>query len=137
MKIESVIILVNKMCAESNYTRAREIIFREWDRLAESNNYNLLNKSAQEFFKIIKAERETGSYNSLSLSEKKILNLFNQYVRELNLDFAKRIYNDNSHLFEKKASQDWLNGEAKIFYDAWKRYKNPEQNTEQPKRSSI
>ncbi|MBM6619300.1 hypothetical protein [Bacillus suaedaesalsae] len=136
MKIESVIILVNKMCGESNYTRAREIIFREWDRLTDSNNYNLLNKSAKEFIKIIKSERETGSFNSLSLSEKKILNLFNQYVRELNLDFAKRIYNDNSHLFEKKASQDWLNSEAKIFYDAWKRYKNTESNTE-PKRSSI
>lgn len=136
MKIESVIILVNKMCSESNYTRAREIIHREWERLTDSSNYNMLNKSAKEFIKIIKSERENGSYNTLSLSEKKILNLFNQYVRELNLDFAKRIYSDNANLFEKKAAQDWLNSEAKIFYDAWKRYKKPELDTE-PKRSSI
>jgi hypothetical protein len=111
------------MCSESNYTRAREIINREWDRLTDSANYNLLNKSAKEFIKIIKFERESGSYHTLSLSEKKALNLFNQYVRALNLDFAKRIYNDHNNLFEKKAAQDWLNAEARIFYDAWKKAK--------------
>jgi hypothetical protein len=109
------------MCSESSYTKAREIINREWDRLTESTNYNLLNKSAKEFIKIIKSERDNGSYHTLSLSEKKLLNLFNQYVRTLNLDFARRIYNDHIDLFEKRAAQNWLNSEAKIFFHAWKK----------------
>ncbi|MBM7660679.1 hypothetical protein JOC85_001451 [Bacillus mesophilus] len=124
MKIESVIILVNKMCDESRYTKAREIIYKEWDRLTESKTYTLLNKNAKEFVMIIKAEKEDGSFEALTFSEKKTLNLFNQYIRDTNLSFAKRIYHANIELFEKKAAQNWLHGDAKIFYDAWKKFIN-------------
>jgi hypothetical protein len=126
LKIESVIILVNKMCNETRYTKAREIIYREWDRLTESRHYNLLNKNAKEFVKIIKEEKDNVSYEALLLSEKKTLNLFNQYVRDTNLNFAKRIYYNHIDLFEKPAAQSWLNSDARIFYDAWKRFLKPQ-----------
>ncbi|WP_456278139.1 hypothetical protein [Bacillus sp. AK128] len=126
MKIESVVILVNKMCEESRYTKAREIIYKEWDRLTESKTYTMLNKNAREFVMIIKAEKEDGSFESLTLSERKTLNMFNQYIRDTNLMFAKRIFQNHVELFEKKAAQNWLHGDAKIFYEAWKKYEKKE-----------
>ncbi|WP_246940784.1 hypothetical protein [Bacillus pinisoli] len=124
MKTESVIILVNKMCDESRYTKAREIIYKEWDRLTEAKTYNLLSKNAKEFVMIIKAEKEDGSIETLTMSDKKILNLFNMYVRDSNLHFAKRVYQNHVELFEMKAAQNWLHSDAKIYYEAWKKFIN-------------
>lgn len=109
------------MCDDSRYSSARDMINNEWVRLTEAKNYVMLNGNAQEFIKIIKEEKENGSFDILTFPDKKKLNLFNQYVRETKLHHAKRIFIEQQVLLEKPAAQNWLTSEAKIYYDAWKR----------------
>lgn len=121
LKIESVIRLINITTSENNYTGARKLINSEWDRITETKNYLQLNSNAQQLVKIIKLEKEKGSFDVLSDSDKKILNLVNEYIKNLQFHFARRIYSEHQSLFDKPEAQSWLTSDAKSIYAAWKK----------------
>ncbi|MFT4413017.1 hypothetical protein ACLM5H_04060 [Fredinandcohnia humi] len=120
MKIESVALLINTMVNEKNFSRARDLILIEWKRLTEAKNYHLLNDNAKQLVKIIKEEKELGTFDSLTPKEKTILNIVNQYIRELHLSLAKRIYTEHISLFEREDAQKLLSSDAKFMCKAWK-----------------
>ncbi|MBM7690839.1 hypothetical protein JOC77_000242 [Peribacillus deserti] len=121
MKIESIISIVNKACNDERYTRARQIMSKEWNRLIETRSYQLLNDNAKQLIKIIVEEKEKGTFEALSHSDKKLLKLMNDSVREVNLPFAKRIYIEYIDLFERQEAQGWLSSDARFVCDAWKK----------------
>ncbi|MDP4170979.1 MAG: hypothetical protein Q8906_10260 [Bacillota bacterium] len=120
MKIESVSLLINKMCTQQNYAKCRILIQKEWDRITEAKNYQMLNDEAKQFLKIIKQEREMGTFHSLTNTEKKILILFNQSIKEMKLPFAKRLFIQHKELIDSPKAQDWLTSDTKFICHAWK-----------------
>jgi hypothetical protein len=120
MKIESVVYLINRFSNENNYPRARLLINKEWNRISEYKNYELLNTNAKQLLKIIKDEKENGSQNELSQSEKNILNLVNQSIRDLRLPYAKRIFIEHNRLFDKPEAIQWLTSDAKFICNSWR-----------------
>ncbi|MDP4164223.1 MAG: hypothetical protein Q8898_14070 [Bacillota bacterium] len=120
MKIESISLLINKMCTQQNYAKCRILIQKEWDRITEAKNYQMLNDEAKQFLKIIKQEREMGTFHSLTNTEKKILILFNQSITEMKLPFAKRLFIQHKELIDSPKAQDWLTSDTKFICHAWK-----------------
>ncbi|SHS64395.1 Uncharacterised protein [Mycobacteroides abscessus subsp. abscessus] len=89
-----------------HFDKARKLIISEWDRLTESKNYLLLSNEAQEFIKIIKEEKENGSFELLTDSDKKILNLINKYIVDFQLHLAKRLYSEHQALVKNQKQED-------------------------------
>ncbi|MFD2442588.1 hypothetical protein ACFSO7_01060 [Bacillus sp. CGMCC 1.16607] len=121
MKVESVIRLINSLCNDNKLDKARSYINKEWDRITEYKNLMQLNDSAQQFVKIIHEEKENGSSNALTNTDKKVLNLINQYIRDSNFNFAKRIFREHQELIEKSDAQQWLTSDARYICDVWKK----------------
>lgn len=121
MKIESVIHMVNTLCRDHSYSRARSIILNEWKRLTESKNYHLLNFNAQQFIKILHDEKSFDSLETLTNSDKRTLNLINTAVRSTQFNHAKQIISQHETLLEKDIAQRWLTSDAKVIYEAWKK----------------
>ena len=111
------------MIEGNNYDKARKLIISEWDRVTESKNYFLLNEDAQQFLKIIKEEKENGSFDLLTDSDKKILNILNRYIVDFQLHLAKRIYSEHQVLIEKPEARRWLSKDANYMLDVWKKNK--------------
>lgn len=120
MKVESVIRLVNTMCKDHKYAKARPLIVSEWKRLTESKNYHLLNSSAQQFIKIIKEEQENGTIVHLSYTDKQVLNVINSYVKDSHFQYARKIFSEHLSLLEKQEAQGWLTSDARYIFNAWK-----------------
>ncbi|PLR95733.1 hypothetical protein [Bacillus sp. T33-2] len=123
MKIESVTTLINKVVLEEKYNIARELIERDWERLIEYKNYQVLNGEAKQFLKFIKEEKENAANFSLTHTEKKILNLLNQTIRDMNLRYAKRLFEQHQELIYKPTGQSWLTSEARYICDVWNKHK--------------
>ncbi|MCH1625481.1 hypothetical protein [Fredinandcohnia quinoae] len=119
MKIESATRLINKMVIEKNYSRARALILQEWKRLIEVRNYHLLNDNAKQLVKIIKEEKESGAFDSLTTTELKILYIVNQNIRDLQLSVAKRIYSEHPSLFERAEAKKLLTADARFICESW------------------
>ncbi|NHM32618.1 hypothetical protein [Neobacillus terrae] len=121
MKIESMILLANRMSVQRKFPELRQLILREWERIIETKNYQMLNDNAKQFVKIIQQEKETGIgiNNTLTNTEKKIIQLINESINEVKLPFAKRLFLQHRSLFEKQEAQYWLTANSKFVCNAW------------------
>jgi len=123
VRIASTINLINHYSNQNNYLKVRSLIQKEWNHLQEYKNYQLLNSNAKQIFKILQEEKDTKSEQGLSQTEKNILNLVNQSIREMSLPYAKRLFLKHPALFEKPSAIQWLTSEAKFICESWKKEK--------------
>lgn len=119
MKIESVIYRVNQLCYSNQYARARILILKEWTRMTDSKNFERLNSEAKQLLKIIKDEKENGTSEVLDQRAKKIIDLVNQCIRDLQLPYARKIYMEHQELFQLQESKQWLTSDARYICHAW------------------
>jgi len=133
LKIESVILLANRMSVQRKFPELRQIILREWERIIETKNYQMLNDNAKQFVKIIQQEKEAGIgiNNTLTNTEKKIIQLINESVNEVKLPFAKRLFIQHRNLFEKQEAQYWLTANSRFVCNAWCQEEPAEQELDQ------
>ncbi|WP_409303147.1 hypothetical protein [Peribacillus sp. SCS-155] len=121
MRIEGIAQIVNSLCDERKYAQARHMISSEWNRITENKAYQLLNDDAKQLVKIISDESMKGT---LSKTEKKILNLINESIRDLNLSYAKRIFIENQEWIKKPEAQGWLTADARYLCEVWTKAKD-------------
>ncbi|NHM33741.1 hypothetical protein [Neobacillus terrae] len=119
MKIESVVILINKFANDNQFARARKLMLKEWVRITEPRIVQTLNHEARQFLKVLKEERENTDLHALTNIDKKILNLLNQKIREANFSYAKRIFLQHKTLVSTPAAQNWLTSDARFMCNAW------------------
>jgi hypothetical protein len=121
LKIESVVIVINKLMGKHQYGAAREVMIKEWMRITEPLHYQLLSNEAKELMKVIAKEKENFDFNLLSEKDKRILNLLNEAVREVKLPYAKKIFIEHKELVQKAHSQKWLTADARFMCFAWEK----------------
>lgn len=121
MKIESVVFVINNHMAKQRYGTAREVILREWKRITEPTNFQMLGQEAKELVKVIVKEKETNEFALLSDQDKRILRLLNEAVRDVKLPYAKKIFFEHMELIDQAHAQKWLTAEARFMCFAWKK----------------
>lgn len=121
MKIESVVYNLNNFMEKQQYSSARSMILKEWNRITEPLNYKLLGAEAKELVKVIAKEKEDADFIQLSEKEKRLLNLLNEAVREVKLPYAKKLFYEHKELYDLSYAQKWLSSDARFMCYAWSR----------------
>ncbi|MBT2678697.1 hypothetical protein J7E38_06750 [Bacillus sp. ISL-35] len=121
MKIESVVYSLNNFMEKQQYSSARSMILKEWNRITEPLNFKLLGAEAKELVKVIAKEKEDADFIQLSEKEKRLLNLLNEAVREVKLPYAKKLFFEHKELYELSYAQRWLTSDARFMCYAWSR----------------
>lgn len=121
MKVERIIMSINYLMGKQQYGAARAIIVNEWARVTEKRHYQMLSGEAKELVKVILMEKERGIFNALSDNDKRILNLLNQAVRDVQLPYAKKIFFEHKELLINSHAQQWLTSDARFLCLAWER----------------
>lgn len=121
MKIESVVYNLNNFMGKQQYSSARNMILKEWNRITEPLNYKLLGAEAKELVKVIAKEKEDADFVQLSEKEKRLLNLLNEAVREVKLPYAKKLFFEHKELYDLSYAQRWLTSDARFMCYAWGR----------------
>jgi Mg2+/Co2+ transporter CorC len=119
VKIESVIIVINNLMGKQQYGSAREMIKKEWKRITEPLNYQMLGNEAKELVKVIAKEKQDDSFTLLSEKDKRILNLLNEAVRDVKLPYAKKIFFEHKELIDQSYAQKWLTSHTRFMCYAW------------------
>lgn len=121
MKIESVVYSLNNFMEKQQYSSARSMILKEWNRITEPLNSKLLGAEAKELVKVIAKEKEDTNFIQLSEKEKRLLNLLNEAVREVKLPYAKKLFFEHKELYDLSYAQRWLTSDARFMCYAWTR----------------
>jgi hypothetical protein len=121
VKVESVVIVINNLMDKQLYGSAREMIQKEWNRITEPLNYQLLGSETKELVKVIAKEMQDHDFKVLSEKDKRILNLLNEAVRDVKLPYAKKIFFEHKELFDQGYAQKWLTSDARFMCYAWER----------------
>lgn len=121
MKIESVVYNLNNFMEKQQYSSARNMILKEWNRITEPLNYKLLGAETKELVKVIAKEKEDADFIQLSEKEKRLLNLLNEAVREVKLPYAKKLFYEHKELYDLSYAQKWLTSDARFMCFAWSR----------------
>ncbi|WP_079506478.1 hypothetical protein [Mesobacillus jeotgali] len=119
MKIESVVFNLNNFMDKQQYSAARSMILKEWNRIAEPLNYKLLGAEAKELVKVIAQEKEDADFIHLSEKDKRLLKLLNDAVREVKLPYAKKLFYEHKQLYDLPYAQRWLTSDARFMCYAW------------------
>jgi hypothetical protein len=119
VKVESVVIVINNLMDKQQYGSARNIIQKEWKRITEPLNFQLLSSEAKELVKVIAREKQYSEFNLLSEKDKRILALLNEAVRDVKLPYAKKIFFEHKELFDQSYAQNWLTSDARFMCYAW------------------
>jgi hypothetical protein len=121
VKIESVVYNLNNFMGKQQYSSARNMVLKEWNRITEPLNYKLLGAEAKELVKVIAKEKEDADFVQLSEKEKRLLNLLNEAVREVKLPYAKKLFFEHKELYDLSYAQRWLTSDARFMCYAWGR----------------
>ncbi|WNF22740.1 hypothetical protein [Mesobacillus jeotgali] len=121
MKIESIVFNLNNFMEKQQYSYARSMILKEWNRITEPLNYKLLGAQAKELVKVIAKEKEDADFIQLSEKEKRLLNLLNEAVRDLKLPYAKKLFYEHKELYDLSYAQKWLSSDTRFMCYAWTR----------------
>ncbi|MCM3123830.1 MULTISPECIES: hypothetical protein [unclassified Mesobacillus] len=121
MKIESVVYSLNNFMEKQQYSSARSMILKEWNRITEPLNFKLLGSETKELVKVIAKEKEDADFIQLSEKEKRLLNLLNEAVREVKLPYAKKLFFEHKELYDLSYAQRWLTSDARFMCYAWSR----------------
>ena len=120
MKIESVVFNLNNFMEKQQYSSARSMILKEWNRITEPLNYKMLGTETTELVKVIAKEKEDPDFIQLSEQEKRLLNLLNEAVREIKLPYAKKLFFEHKELYDLSYAQRWLTSDARFMCYAWR-----------------
>jgi hypothetical protein len=121
VKIESVVYSLNNFMEKQQYSSARSMILKEWNRITEPLNFKLLGSETKELVKVIAKEKEDADFIQLSEKEKRLLNLLNEAVREVKLPYAKKLFFEHKELYDLSYAQRWLTSDARFMCYAWSR----------------
>jgi hypothetical protein len=121
VKIESIVFNLNNFMEKQQYSYARSMILKEWNRITEPLNYKLLGAQAKELVKVIAKEKEDADFIQLSEKEKRLLNLLNEAVRDLKLPYAKKLFYEHKELYDLSYAQKWLSSDTRFMCYAWTR----------------
>jgi hypothetical protein len=119
VKIESVVFSLNNFMEKQQYSSARSMILKEWNRITEPLNYKLLGSEAKELVKVIAQEKKDADFIQLSEKEKRLLNLLNEAVRDVKLPYAKKLFYEHKELYDLSYAQKWLSSDARFMCYAW------------------
>jgi hypothetical protein len=121
VKIESVVYNLNNMMERQQYSSARSMILREWNRITEPLNYKMLGGETKELVKVIAKEKKDADFIQLSEKDKRLLNLLNEAVRDVKLPYAKKLFHEHKELYDLSYAQKWLTADARFMCYAWSR----------------
>lgn len=121
LKIESVVVIVDRLMLKHRYAAAREVILREWNRIIEPINFHMLGHEAKVLVKIIAKEKEMMMFSLLTNRDKRILNLLNEAVRDVRFPYARRLFMEHKDLIVQAHAKRWLTSDARYMCFAWEK----------------